>query len=94
MPRTRISATVDEERLRTAAALTGTTGSALLDRALAALIAAVEATREAEALERRPYEQDPDLAWQAPRGPDLPYDGEVPEDVISLAETRRRSRRP
>lgn len=92
MKRTRISATVDGQRLRTAAALTGSTGSALVDQALAALIAQVEAEREAEALERRPYESDPDLAWQAPLGPDLPYDGEVPAEVIALAEASRRRR--
>lgn len=85
---------MDDERLRRAAALTGTSGSALLDRALTALIAAVETTREAEALERQPYEQDPDLAWSAPHGPDLPYHGDVPKDVIALARARRRSLRP
>lgn len=93
MKRTRISATVDGQQLRTAAALTGSTGSALLDRALAALIAQVEAEREAEALEHWPYERDPELAWQAPPGPDLPYDGEVPADVVTLAEARRRRTR-
>lgn len=44
------------------------------------------------ALQAMPDEQDPDLAWEAPGGPDLPdlpYDGEIPADVTSLAEERR-----
>lgn len=32
---------------------------------------------------------DPDLTWQAPPGPDLPYDGVVPEQVRRLAAERR-----
>ncbi len=92
MPRTRISATVDATRLSTASALTGETGSALVDRALGALIERVEAEREAAALDRRPYEDDPELSWSAPLGPDLPYDGAVPDDVVALAAARRRTR--
>lgn len=94
MSRTRISATVDGQRLRTAAELTGTTGSALLDRALAALIEQVEGERESAALLRNPYEDDPDLAWQAPFGPDLDYDGAVPEKVVALARARREAAGP
>lgn len=92
MTRVRISATVDGERLRTAKRLVGATGSALLDRALTALIEQTEAEREAAALEALPYEDDPELAWEAPVGPDLPYDGAVPDDVIALAEARGRAR--
>lgn len=92
MSRVRISATVDGERLRTAARLAGTTGSALLDLALAALIEQTEAEREAAALDAQPYEDDPELAWEAPTGPDLPYDGAVPADVLTLAEARRCAR--
>lgn len=79
-------------RLSTASALTGETGSALVDRALGALIERVEAEREAAALDHRPYEDDPELSWTAPPGPDLPYDGAVPDDVVALAATRRRMR--
>ncbi len=47
------------------------------------------ARREAEALRAMPYEEDPDLTWQAPVGPDLPYDGEIPPEVRDLARRRR-----
>lgn len=90
MPRVRISATVDGDRLREAARLAGATGSALLDRALAALVEQLGAQAEIAALERQPYEADPDLSWQPPHGPDLVYGGEVPDDVVALAEARRR----
>lgn len=90
MARVRISATVDGDRLRAAAELAGTTGSALLDQALAALVEHLEAQREIAALERSPYETDPDLAWQPAHGPDLRYDGDVPDDVVALAQARRR----
>jgi len=63
-----------------------------LDRALLALIEDLEEDRELTALAALPYEDDPDLAWEAPPGPDLPYDGEVPEDVVQLALQRRRQR--
>ena len=64
--------------------------SELLDRALAVLIEQLEAQRELTALADHPYEADPDLAWQAPPGPDLPYDGAVPAEVLKLAQRRRR----
>lgn len=89
MKRVRVSATVDGERLATAARLTGTTGSRLLDLALAALIEQLESARELAALADRPYKDDPDLRWQAPPGPDLPYVGTVPDDVLALAQARR-----
>jgi len=62
-----------------------------MDRALAALVNELEAERELAALENHPYTEDPDLNWVAPAGPVLPYDGTVPEDVLRLAESRRRA---
>lgn len=47
-------------------------------------------TQERAALVARPYEDDPDLAWQAPGSPGLPYEGEVPAEVLALAAARRR----
>lgn len=89
MARARISTTVDAQRLADARRLLGTTDSELMDRALAALIENVEAQRELAALTRHPYEDDPDLVWHAPPGPDLPYDGDIPADVLRLARERR-----
>lgn len=63
--------------------------SELVDRALAALIREVDGRREVAAIAQLPYEDDPDLAWQAPPGPDLPYEGGVPEEVQRLAAQRR-----
>jgi hypothetical protein len=68
----------------------GTSDSQILDRALAALIEQLEAEQELAALAALPYEDDPDLAWPAVPGPDLPYDGEVPVEVLRLAAKRRR----
>lgn len=67
--------------------------SQLLDRALGALRDKVERDHELAALERDPYDDDPDLSWRAPAGPSLPYDGDIPDDVIEMIEARRRSRR-
>jgi len=64
-----------------------------VDTALAALIEKVEGEQEREALASLPYEEDPDLAWEAPPGPPLPYAADVPDEVLRLAERRRRSRR-
>ena len=64
--------------------------SEVVDRALAALIAEIEAERDLAALEAAPYDTDPDLAWEAPPGPDLPYEGRVPRAVLRLADRRRR----
>lgn len=64
--------------------------SQLMDRALAALIEQVEADQERAALERHPYDEDPELGWDAPALPSLAYQGEVPADVRALAERRRR----
>lgn len=71
----------------------GVTDSQLMDRALESLAHELEAQAELAALEAHPYEQDPDLAWDAPDGPDLPYDGEVPQEVIDLAASMRGQRR-
>lgn len=64
----------------------------MLDRALLALIDELEEEGERAALVADPYEDDDDLAWQAPPGPDLPYDGDVPEEVIRLARRRHSAR--
>lgn len=89
MKRVRLSTTVDPVRLDKARRLMSLNDSQLLDRALEALIEREHATRELSALEAHPYEDDPDLAWEAPKGPDLPYDGAVPEAVRRLAARRR-----
>ena len=88
----RISTTVDARRLATCRRLLAGPDSQLLDRALQALIDDLEAERELVALEAHPYENDPDLTWEAPPGPNLPYEGNVPPDVIRLAARRRRRR--
>lgn len=90
MRRERISTTVDSVQLATARRLLGVRDSELFDRALEALVRQELARRELEALEAHPYEEDPDLAWEAPPGPDLPYDGEIPAEVRRLAARRRR----
>ena len=89
MKRVRISTTVDGERLKQCRRLLGISDSRLVDRALAALLQEIEAGQEA-ALENYPYEEDPDLSWEAPPGPPLPYDGDVPAEVVDLAKRRRR----
>lgn len=89
MSRARISTTVDRERLETSRRLLGVSDSQLIDRALALLIEHLERENELEALERQPYHDDPELAWEAPGGPSLPYVGEIPAEVIELAARRR-----
>jgi len=92
MSRVRISTTVDGERLAACRRILETSDSKIVDRALAALVEELEERQELDALEAQPYHDDPDLAWQPPQGPDLPYDGDVPADVARLA-ARRRARR-
>lgn len=92
MTRVRISTTVDAERLRTCRRLLAVPDSKLIDRALALLIEEIEGRRELAVLEAQPYESDPELSWVVPAGPDLPYDGDVPADVLRLAESRRQRR--
>ena len=90
MARVRISTTVDEGRLTRCRRLLGVSDSALVDRALIALLDEIEARRELVALAEHPYEADPDLNWEAPSGPAPPYEGDVPPAVVALAEQRRR----
>ncbi|HVB76409.1 MAG TPA: hypothetical protein VNI34_01155 [Candidatus Nitrosotalea sp.] len=90
MGRARVSTTVDAGALDRARLLLPGSDSSLLDRALAALIERLEQERELAALTAHPYEDDPDLAWEAPPGPDLPYDGDIPSEVAQLALERRR----
>lgn len=92
MVRARVSTTVDATALRRARDLLPGPASRVLDRALLALIEQLEEEEERAALLAFPYEDDGDLAWQAPPGPDLPYDGDVPEDVLRLARRRHRTR--
>jgi hypothetical protein len=91
MPRARVSTTLDAEQLARARELSGLPDSRLLDRALAALLDQLEQEREAAALDRHPYEGDPELAWEVPATP-LPYDGDVPKEVLELARRRRAER--
>jgi hypothetical protein len=93
MARVRISTTVDQDRLARCRRLVGTSDSKLVDSALSALLDKLEAAHEQEILAALPYEADPDLSWVAPPGPDLPYLGEVPDDVMRTAEARREATR-
>lgn len=90
--RIRISTTVDASRWAEARRLLDASPSQIVDAALGALIEKVEEEREQLALDRYPYEDDPDLSWEAPAGPQLPYEGEIPEEVLALARERRRHR--
>ncbi len=92
MNRVRISTSVDGDALEACRRQLRTSDSKLIDRALAALLEALESEREQAALDSMPYDEDPDLSWTAPVGPDLPYDGDVPPDVQRLAAARRRRR--
>jgi hypothetical protein len=64
----------------------------VIDRALTALLEELEGERELATLAAHPYEVDPEVAWEAPAGPDLPYESDVPDEVIELARQRRRER--
>lgn len=95
MPRTRISTTVDADKLDRARELFGEKDAAIFDKALAALLDAEETRREIEALKRFPYREDPDLYIPLPPATDdLPYEGDVPPEVLALAEARRKARAP
>jgi hypothetical protein len=89
MSRVRISTTVDGDRLDQLRALLPASDSELIDQALRLLLDHVQAERDLAAIRAMPYEEDPDLSWEAPPGPDLPYDGDVPSEVRALAEQRR-----
>ncbi len=90
MARVRISTTVDAERLARVRRLLQESDSRLVDRALVALLEDLERQREQEVLRQHPYDGDPDLSWHAQPSPALPYDGEIPAEVLELAEQRRR----
>lgn len=92
MARVRVSTTVDGETLATLREALGVTDSELLDRALGMLSDAVAAEAEQRALREMPYEDDPDVAWDAPVVPPLVYDGDVPPHVLELARSRRGER--
>lgn len=92
MARVRISTTVDEAKLAKSRRLFDAPDSRLMDRALQALIHELEGAAEIRALEAAPYESDPELAWEVSEGPLLPYDGEVPKEVLAKAKARRRRR--
>lgn len=89
MPRTRISTTVDAERLEAVRQHLDASDSEIIDRALAVLLDALEGSFERKVLAERPYEADSELTWQAPFGPDLPYDGTIPEHVHDRVAERR-----
>lgn len=93
MTRVRVSTTVDADRLAHARRLVDEPDSRLLDRALAALVNERELAHEAAALDAQPYDADPELSWEAPAGPDLAYEAEIPAEVLELAAERRRRRR-
>lgn len=95
MARTRLSTTVDSDALERARSLVGGRDSELLDAALNELIEREEQRREMRAIDADPYSVDPELAlppadvdWDR----DMPYDGEVPAEVVDLARRRRAAR--
>jgi hypothetical protein len=90
----RISTTVDADRLRRARSLAGLADSDLFDQALVLFLSAVEGERERAILREQPYHDDPELQLPEPDvDADLPYDGEVPDEVLRLAAERRAARR-
>jgi hypothetical protein len=93
--RTRISTTVDHERLSIARRQTGLPDSELIDLALAALLERAEREAEDKALSEQPYELDPDLnalptGWPLASPPLDDYGEPVPADVIALFSARER----
>lgn len=90
MTRVRISTTVDAQRLAACRRLLNAPDSRLIDLALQALLDELEGIAELRALEAHPYEDDPDLNFEVPDGPPLPYDGAVPKEVLARARARRR----
>lgn len=81
---------MDAQQLATVRRLLGAPDSRILDRALKALIDEVEEVQELAALAAQPYEDDPDVSWAPVPGADLPYDGDVPAEVLRMAAQRRR----
>lgn len=92
MNRVRVSTTVDAHNWETVRRLLDAPSSQIVDQALSALIDRLETARERAALAESPYEEDPDVAWDAPRAPALAYEGDVPPDVLRLAKQRRARR--
>lgn len=90
MNRVRISTTVDGARLAACRAALGVSDSKMLDEAMRLLLDHLEEASEREALRAMPYHEDADVAWETPLVSGLLYDGEIPEDVQRLAESRRR----
>ncbi|MGQ0743245.1 MAG: hypothetical protein ACT4OS_02690 [Acidimicrobiales bacterium] len=90
MDRVRISTTVDGTLLAHCQRLRAGPTSALIDDALEALADRLDAERETEILTALPYEDDEALAWSVPFGPDLPYTGTIPQEVLDLAAARRK----
>ena len=91
--RTRVSTTVDNERLTLARQQTGLPDSELIDLALATLLERAERDAEDRALGEHPYHLDSDLfalaaGWPAPSPPLDDYDDAVPADVLALFEAR------
>lgn len=92
--RTRISTTVDRDRLTTARVQTGLPDSELIDLALSALLEQTEREAEDRALAEHPYEIDPEInelptGWPSESPLLDSYDGQVPADVLALFSTRR-----
>lgn len=94
MTRQRISTTVDGDRLERCRELLGVSDSELVDAALAALLRELLGARERAAIDARPYEDDEHLSWAVPPGPDLPYDGDIPDEVQGLSAQRRAAEGP
>lgn len=95
MARTRISTTVDTTRLEAVRARSGLRDSELFDRALELLGRQLAIDAELAALDRFPYEVDPELSvGDAPGDPEgaLPYDGTAPEHIERMAAERRAAR--
>jgi hypothetical protein len=92
MKRVRISTTVDGERLAESRRRFGGPDSKLFDRALRAFLDELDAEQELSGLTAEPYERDPDLSWELPAAPGLPYEGPVPPDVVRLGKRRRAAR--
>ncbi len=87
--RTRISTTVDTDRLARARREFDLNDAQLVDRALEALLGEVDDAKERAALLAQPYDEDEALAWSVGPGESLPYDGDVPDHVQRLASERR-----
>lgn len=95
MARARISTSVDAAQLEKARSLSDLRDSELFDRALTLFVRQSTIDHEIAALERIPYDADPELVMgDAPNDSvdELPYDGEVPEEILRIAAERRRRR--